>query len=309
MNQSQSHCVETRGSVGLEARSFRLPGGGSGYCLGPQDLFDAAMIRSWMDRPDRLVEGEGQVLKTDRGAMVVRRSIVWAGRKVDCIIKYQRYDRKLTDRLRGFFPLRAISGFRTAIRLVKAEFPTPRPLLAVEKQGGFRYPQSLLITEYIPDSIHLYGYLQDHLFPSNSSFATIKRLLARQVATVFLRLDQLGLRHRDAKPSNWLVQSTPEGPRLWLVDLDGIRPKGLKSDGMTEGLSQLASKLLWCPNLFGTDYLRAYRSTFDSDRMRDREWKDRYRRLARLAVARRVMTLAETMLGQTIHLREGQVHA
>lgn len=309
MNQSQSHCVDTRGSGGLEARSIRLPGGGSGYCLGSQDSFDASLIRSWMDRPDRLVEEDGQILKADRGAMVVRRSIVWAGRKVDCIVKYQRYDRKLTDRLRGFFPLRAISGFRTAIRLVQAEFPTPRPLLAVEKQGGFRYPQSLLITEYIPDSIHLYGYLQDYLFPSNPSFAAIKRLLARQVASVFLRLDRLGLRHRDAKPSNWLVQSTPEGPRLWLVDLDGIRPKGLKSDGIIEGLSQLASKLLWCPNLYRTDYLRVYRLAVDSDRRVDREWENQYRRLARLAVARRVMTLAETMLGQTIHLREGRVHA
>lgn len=309
MNQSQPQSDSTSGSGALESRPIRLPGGASGYALGPADSFDPAMVRSWLDRPDRLAESPGQVLKTDRGTLVVRRPVEFAGRAVECVIKYQRYDRKPADRLRGLFALRAVSGFRQAVRLLSAGIPTPRPLLAVEQRGGFRFPQSLLITKFVPDSIHLYGYFRDHLAPANPSFAKIKRSLAVQVASVFLGLDKLGLRHRDAKPSNWLVQSTPDGPRLWLIDLDGIRAKGLSSGAVSDGLAQLASKLLWSPLLYRTDYLRVFQSCFGSDLKTHRKWKDCFRRATRIAVARRVQTLAEFMLSQPGHLRQEQVHA
>ncbi len=309
MNLSQSHGIDANDSVDLQARSIRLPGAGSGYCLGSRGAFDPETIGSWLARPDRLLEDGGQVLKTDRGTLVVRRSFVWEGRATDCVVKYQRYDRRPTDRLRGFFPLRAVACFRMAIRLLKAGLPVPRPLLAVEKRGGFSIPQSLLITEYIPDSIHLYGFLQNGLHSSNPCFAGIKRSLALQVASIFHRLDRLGLRHRDAKPSNWLVQPVSDKPRLWLIDLDGIRSKGLARDADLDGLAQLASKLMWSPILYRTDYLRAFRSYFASARPVDQEWKGCFRRVARLAVARRVMSLAETILRQPVHLRQGQPHA
>jgi hypothetical protein len=309
MIQSQSHSDSTRGSDGMESRRIRLPGGGSGYALGPEGSFDLAKVKAWLDRPDRLAESGGEVLKTDRGTLVVRRPVEFAGRAVDCVIKFQRYDRRFADRLRGLFALRAVSGFRQAVRLLNAGIATPRALLAVEQRGGFCYPQSLLITEYIPDSIHLYGYLRDHLAPTNPSFARIKRSLAAQVASVFLGLDRLGLRHRDAKPSNWLVQTTPDGPRLWLIDLDGIRAKRLSANSAMDGLAQLASKLLWSPLLYRTDYLRVFQTCFGSDPKMPGEWKSRFGRAARLAVARRVQTLAETMLSQPGHLRQGRVHA
>jgi hypothetical protein len=309
MNQKQSHSVGTHNSGGLESRRIRLPGGGAGYALGPEGSINLAMVKAWLDRPDRLTESGGEVLKTDRGTLVVRRSLEFAGRAVECVIKFQRYDRRPVDRFRGLFALRAVSGFRQAIRLLNAGIPTPRALLALEQRGGFCYPQSLLITEYIPDSIHLYGYLRDHLAPTNPSFAKIKRSLAAQVASVFLGLDRLGLRHRDAKPSNWLVQTTPDGPRLWLIDLDGIRVKGLSANSAMDGLAQLASKLLWSPILYRTDYLRVFQTCFGSGPKNHREWKNRFGRAARLAVARRVQALAETMLSQPGHLRQGQVHA
>jgi hypothetical protein len=309
MNQSQSQSAGIGGFSDLESRRIRLPGGGAGYALGPAGSFDPAMIQSWLDRPDRLVESGGEVLKTDRGTLVVRHPVEFAGRAVECVIKFQRYDRKPADRFRGLFALRAVSGFRQAVRLLNAGIFTPRALLAVEQRGGFRYPQSILITEYVPDSIHLYGYLRNRLTPADPSFAKIKRSLAAQVASVFRGLDKLGLRHRDVKPSNWLVQTTCDGPRLWLIDLDGIRAKGLSSSAVSDGLTQLASKLLWSPILYRTDYLRVFRSCFGYDSKAHREWKRRFGRMARLAVARRVQTLAETMLSQPDCLRRGPAHA
>jgi hypothetical protein len=306
MNQSQTQSVSTNG---LESRRIRLPGGGSGYALGPEGSLNLAKVKAWLDRPDRLAESGGEILKTDRGTLVVRRTMEFAGRAVECVVKFQRYDRRFADRLRGLFALRAVSGFRGAVRLLNAGIATPRALLAVEQRGGFRYPQSLLITEFVPDSIHLYGYLRDHLTAASPSFARIKHSLAAQVASIFRGLDKLGLRHRDAKPSNWLVQTAPDGPRLWLIDLDGIRAKRLSANSAMDGLAQLASKLLWSPLLYRTDYLRVFQSCFGSDLKTPGEWKDRFRRVARLAVARRVQTLAETMLSQPGHLRQGQVHA
>lgn len=304
MNQGQTTIAKSADAGNLKSRPVWLSGKVTGYVLGLDTVFDPAQILSWFDRPERLAESPGEVLKTDRASLVVRRPMEWSGRVVDCVIKYQRY-----DRLRGFFGLRAVGGFRLAVLLLQAGIPTARPLLAVERRTGFASPQSLLITEYVPDSIHLYGYLRDHLVASNPSFAKIKRSLAAQVASIFLGLNRLGLRHRDAKPSNWLVQTTPDGPRLWLIDLDGIRTKGIYRDTVSDGLSQLASKLLWSPILYRTDYLRAFRSCFGSDPKKPGEWKRRFGRTARLAVARRVQTLAEMMLGQPGHLRQGQVHA
>jgi hypothetical protein len=303
MNQAQEKIVASADAGNMRSRPVWLSGKVTGYVLGLDTVFDPAQILSWFSRPDRLAESPGQVLKADRGTLVVRRPMEWSGRIVDCVIKYQRY-----DRLRGLFGLRAVGGFRLAVLLLKAGVPTPRPLLAVEQRFGFAFPQSLLITEYTPDSIHLYGYLRDQLTPANPAFVKIKRSLATQVASVVLGLDRLGLRHRDAKPSNWLVQSTPDGPRLWLIDLDGIRTRGIFRDPISDGLAQLASKLLWSPILYRTDYLRVFQSCFGFDPKTDGEWKNRFGRAARLAVARRVQTLAETMLSQPGHLRQGRVH-
>ncbi len=304
MNQTQAKIAESAGAGNLKSRPVWLSGKVTGYVLGLDTVFDTAQILSWFSQPDRLAESPGQVLKTDRETLVVRRPMEWSGRIIDCVIKYQRY-----NRLRGLFGLRAVGGFRLAVLLLEAGVPTPRPLLAVEQRLGFAFPQSLLITEYVPNSIHLYGYLRDQPEPANSSFARIKRNLAGQVASVFLGLDKLGLRHRDAKPSNWLVQTTSEGPRLWLIDLDGIRARGVFRDTISDGLVQLASKLLWSPVIHRTDYLRAFRACFVSESKSSGPWKSRFRRLARQAVTRRVLTFAETALSQAGHLRQGQVHA
>lgn len=304
MNQTHAKFAEFAGAGNLKSRPVWLSGKVTGYVLGLDTVFDPAPILSWFSQPDRLTESPGQVLKTDRETLVVRRPMEWSGRIIDCVIKYQRY-----DRLRGLFGLRAVGGFRLAVQLLEAGIPTPRPLLAVEQRPGFAFPQSLLITEYVPNSIHLYGYLRDQSEPANSSFARIKRNLAGQVASVFRGLDKLGLRHRDAKPSNWLVQTNPDGPRLWLIDLDGIRARGVFRDTISDGLAQLASKLLWSPILHRTDYLRAFQACFETDPKNHREWKKRFGRTARLAVARRILTFAETALSQPGHLRQGQVHA
>ena len=119
-----------------------------------------------------------------------------------------------------------------------------------------------------------------------------------------------GRKAPDVEPARGeLIVTTPDGPRLWLIDLDGIRAKGLSASVVSDGLAQLASKLLWSPILYRTDYFRVFQSCFESDPKNHREWKSRFGRTARLAVARRGQTLAETMLSQPGHLRQGQVHA
>lgn len=277
-------------------RRIRPGDGWSGYALGQIGGEILEGIMAFLARPDQLADGADSILKTDADNMVVVRPLP-GGTDISCVAKYQRYNRRKLDRLRGLWPLHARDSFVMGIRLLNLGIPTPRPLVALERRRWMEFPESLLITEYVKDCHTLYGFLRDDLHRKDPAFARTKRELSRQIATIFSRLHRDGLRHRDAKPSNLLVRRSDGSIEVMLVDLEGIRRRW--RIGPTEGfqaLAQLASKVLWCASLYRTDFYRVFseycqRVLLDSDR-RSRV----YLSLSERAIGERVMTLAEAMM-------------
>jgi tRNA A-37 threonylcarbamoyl transferase component Bud32 len=106
--------------------------------------------------------------------------------------------------------------------LLRRGIDTPRPLLFVERRGA---PSRLyLMTETIPNSLSVAEFMND-VWPAMSPderrgwVASHARQLARQVR----RLHEAGFDHRDLKFANLLVADERADPRIWLLDLDGVR--------------------------------------------------------------------------------------
>jgi len=95
--------------------------------------------------------------------------------------------------------------------------PTPRPRAFLEYRiGSFGY-RSYLVTDYVK-GIDLYRYIR---FGSRTNAEL--RHLARQVATIWQRLVELGISHNDTKPENFIVD---EKLNVWLIDFEKSRLGG-----------------------------------------------------------------------------------
>jgi tRNA A-37 threonylcarbamoyl transferase component Bud32 len=92
--------------------------------------------------------------------------------------------------------------------------PTPRPRAWVEQRlGPMRY-RSYLFTDFI-DGTSLYRFIR-----SGKRGADTLEHLAKQVAGIWQRMVELGVRHGDLKPENFIVDPDL---RVWILDLERTR--------------------------------------------------------------------------------------
>src|SRR5205085_905003 len=76
---------------------------------------------------------------------------------------------------------------------------------------------SYLVTRTLPGAVSLLDLLQGPVEPSP------RQQLARLVGDLLARSHRAGVRHDDLHPGNVLVCREPDGPRLYLIDLDAVR--------------------------------------------------------------------------------------
>lgn len=95
--------------------------------------------------------------------------------------------------------------------------PTPRPRAWVEERLGPLGYRSYLFTDFV-EGTSLYRLIRS----GHASSDTLENL-ARQVADIWQRMVELGVRHGDLKPENFIVD--PEG-RVWILDLERMRIGG-----------------------------------------------------------------------------------
>jgi hypothetical protein len=95
-----------------------------------------------------------------------------------------------------------------------AGVPTPRPRAFFERRFGPFKTCSYQLTDYVPGT-SLYRFLRFER-PSTQ----VVGHLARQVAAIWQRLDDLRVCHNDLKTENLLVD--PQG-KVWLIDVDRLR--------------------------------------------------------------------------------------
>jgi hypothetical protein len=103
-----------------------------------------------------------------------------------------------------------------------------------------------------------------------------------QFARQMYRLHAAGFDHRDLKFANILVSSDPADPRIWLLDLEGVRVwRRLPVRRAVKNLARISVSALVCQHLSRTDRLRFLRVYLAGQSAR--AWKTWWRRIAGLA--------------------------
>jgi len=114
-------------------------------------------------------------------------------------------------------------SWETGHALLRRGLETPRPLLCVEvpQRAGTR---GYLVTEWIENTETAQAAaatrLRELAPPARTAWQVSR---GRQLASMLRRFHACGFDHRDLKLANLLVSRQPENPRVWLLDLDGVR--------------------------------------------------------------------------------------
>ncbi|MFN8857038.1 MAG: lipopolysaccharide kinase InaA family protein [Planctomycetaceae bacterium] len=114
-------------------------------------------------------------------------------------------------------------AWETGHALLRRRIDTPRPLLCVEvpRPGGTR---GYLVTEWIENTETAQKGVTESLprWPGSDQTAWLASR-GRQLASMLRRFHACGFDHRDLKLANLLVSRSLGDPRVWLLDLDGVR--------------------------------------------------------------------------------------
>ena len=221
-----------------ESKYFRRLAAGEWCGWATADWAEAieAFLRTKADDPSF---GAAAAIKAGRTSTVWRETFD-DGRSV--ILK--RHNRAAERGLahRALRPSRSLAAFRRGHALLVRGIATARPAAAAERrQGGAPY-EALLVTEAIQDGAPLSDWLRRDPPPAD------RRHVTWQLARMVRRLHEAGFSHRDLKAPNLLVAPSRPGapgqPRVFLVDLDGLRfGRRVSSQRRAQNLMRLSVSL------------------------------------------------------------------
>jgi serine/threonine protein kinase len=152
-------------------------------------------------------------------------------------IEHQSTWRRWLGRFRDS-PVR--KGWEVGHALLRRLIDTPRPILFVEVAAPVSHKYYLL-TEAIPESTNLTDFLNARW--TELPIAERQTWLDRhrdRLASQVRRLHDGGFDHRDLKFANLLVSKNISDPRIWFIDLDGIRTwKRLPEERAVQNLARI----------------------------------------------------------------------
>ena len=147
--------------------------------------------------------------------------------------------------------------------------PTPMPLAWIRFPDG----SERLIQSAVPNATLLDAWWKSIQTPNR------RRALADKLGSVIHRMHAMGVRHRDLKAANLLVDAQ-DGP--WLIDLVGVRLKRqIKPADQEADLARLARSALAVGGVSPSEMLRFLKS-YQGGRLHP-EWKFMCRKILRLA--------------------------
>jgi Lipopolysaccharide kinase (Kdo/WaaP) family len=196
-------------------------------------------------------------------------------------LKCTRED-SLTERLLA--PLRfspARRAWESGHALLRRGLDTPRPLVVVDRMHrGAR--SSYLLTEAIEDAIPLAEFLRRSACgPARSDNRAAIARRGRRLALQLRQLHASGFDHRDLKFPNLLTSVHPGNPRVWLLDLEGLRRwRRLPRRRAWQNLSRLSASSLTVAGITNSDRLRFLKAYLGD--LFGREWKNWWRTIDRL---------------------------
>ena len=183
-------------------------------------------------------------------------------------------------------PNQATRAWNFGAALQLRELPTPRPLALVECLRFGLPATSYLVTERVPGGVGLREYADSvrEAAADDAERRRIARGLVAAAALLLRRLHERRATHCDLKASNVLAEPTddPAAPRLWLIDLDGVRTwRRVPTAGRVQNLARLHVSFCQAEWLSRTDKLRFLRAYLGREGFRDRRaWKAWWRDVA-----------------------------
>jgi tRNA A-37 threonylcarbamoyl transferase component Bud32 len=195
-----------------------------------------------------------------------------------CIARPELW-RRWSRRLR-WSPVRR--AWETGHALLRRGIETPRPILLIERPtagSGHDY----ILTEAVPGAVGAIEFLSNRwpaLLPTERR-AWLDIHLSRFAREV-RQLHDSGFDHRDLKFANLLVSGEVGDPRVWILDLDGVRVwRRLPAARAVQNLARIQVSAEVSGAFSRTDRLRFLRD-YLGDKF-GRDWKSWWRRIARVA--------------------------
>ena len=193
----------------------------------------------WVTRLD-LLRSPGhapgaEILKRDRSGEVVGLTLDLGGEPTAVVVKRPRatrLGRRVADVLRRSRSRRAWDRTR---RLADAGLPTERPLLLLERRR----------LGVVVEHSAVYGRVDGPTLATADLDAMAdadRRHLLGEIGRCLRQINDLGLCHRDAKGTNWVVATVDNRPTPVMLDCDGVvrDPLGLRR---REGIERLLRSL------------------------------------------------------------------
>jgi tRNA A-37 threonylcarbamoyl transferase component Bud32 len=261
-------------------RHVKKLAGPAGDCRGL-----AALDRQWLDNlrddPEQLFRGDSviwhkqaarhrvaEVQLPDELAHVAKRAFY------KCIESREGW-RSWLARVREL-PVRKAWEFGHA--LLRRNIDTPKPILCLERTPS-QPGRSYLLTEAIPQTRSAADFLgRDWLGLSQVEQRCWLLARARRLAWQMRRLHESAFDHRDLKFANLLVSTELEDPRIWFLDLDGMRVwRHLPQQRMVQNLARIQVSAQ--SHALGTrsDRVRFLKWYLGPERAH--QWKDWWRRI------------------------------
>ena len=175
---------------------------------------------------DQVGPGE-QVVKQSEAGLVARRVFTIGPHRVVVFVKHYRWRRRWAAVADLFRKSRARRAFKVGHQLLARDVPTALPLAHLERRVGRVLIESILITEAVPDSMHLEQFVTRELANlPEAPRVHVRQMLARELGRAIARMHRAGWVQRDMKAPNVMVQYDPgeDHCRITFIDLDGLRP-------------------------------------------------------------------------------------
>jgi len=288
----------------LETASIKpAPGWRARVALSDSDghSFTAKDWEKCLAKPDSLYQN-GEIIKAGEKFIVSVKKLRICDKTLDVVLKSQQCHTGPLNLMRSLLAPRAIRNFRTAQKLYRKNLPVARPLAAIWKKSGPFAKKSIYISEYISGPGDLYTFIKENADFLEKNGSALKKDLSYQMAGLFASLHKASLWHRDAKANNFLVRKTQKARyKLALVDMDGIKPYGLRRQRQRfRCLSKIASTLLWNRAVSTSDYLRTFYIYSNLTGLDYNKRRRVFRSLKHQAVATRLLTLAKSAMESPI---------
>jgi serine/threonine protein kinase len=250
---------------------------------GGKELFSKSGWEKLLAEPEKLLEGAQQTLKIDGLNTVTVKYLDIGGRGVKAVIKCRRPAVGIRGICRSMGTAHAIRNFIAAIKIKQYGVPVAASLAAVYHNKFVFCDQSVYISEYV-EGTNLYEFLRNMRAQGEERYWIIREVCGK-MAGIFAELHKNNLWHRDAKATNFVVNTDGEGEyRITIIDVDGIKQYLFRSEArQMQWLWQLAASVMGIAGITRTDYLRTFEMYCDEVRMPQEQRGDIFRLLAQKA--------------------------